>query len=105
MYQGSTMMRYRVTPGHQMVRRRRDHSRRSPAKSRMMLRARKGATGPLERVAAAPEEERSEGGGGGGGGGGCGGGGGGGGGPKKGRDRRARTSCRFRTRRTSRASR
>src|ERR1700735_764413 len=60
MYQGSTMIRKRVTPGHQMVRRRSDHSRRRPAKSRIMLSARNGATGPLARVAAAPKKERAK---------------------------------------------
>src|SRR5580698_8941776 len=60
MYQGRTMIRYSMTPGHQMVRRRRDHSRRRPAKRRMMERARKGATGPLARVAAAPKKQRSK---------------------------------------------
>src|ERR1700722_6182970 len=60
MYQGSTMTRYSRTPGSQMVRRRTDHSRRRPAKRRMMARARNGATGPLARGAAAPKKERAK---------------------------------------------
>src|SRR5689334_5124093 len=43
-----------------MVLRSRDHSRRSPANNRIMARARKGATGPLARVAAAPKKYRSK---------------------------------------------
>src|ERR1700722_19482580 len=43
-----------------MVRRSNDHSRRSPAKRRMMQSARNGATGPFARVAAAPKKYRSK---------------------------------------------
>src|SRR5690349_6552929 len=60
MYQGRTITIYSEIPGHQMVRRRSDHSRRNPAKRRMIARARNGATGPLASVAAAPKKYRSK---------------------------------------------
>jgi len=49
-----------MIPGIQMVRRKADHSRLRPRNSRMMPSARKGATGPLASVAAAPKKYRSK---------------------------------------------
>ena len=60
MYHGSTIARYRSTPGIQIVRRSAVHSRRSPRNKRMMHSARNGAIGPLASVAAAPKKYRSK---------------------------------------------
>src|SRR5580693_65264 len=60
MYHGKTIARYSRTPGHQKVRRRAIHSRRSPTNRRMMKRARNGATGPFAKVATAPKKYRSK---------------------------------------------
>src|SRR5882757_1216329 len=47
-------------PGNQIVLRKADHSRRSPRNRTIIVSARKGATGPFARVAAAPKKYRSK---------------------------------------------